>query len=646
MRSALEPVAIEALLLAFDRYAPRDTVDLIRAATERERTHDKRVKLYPTVSLVDFQRALSSLGADLTDAETGALVARLKLTVTGPSMSPAESPPRRSRASVSPPRGPTVTAESRIRFRDFVRFIALPMDGSDVMTAAGKTMIDDAWRMAHTQQVTHEDGVESLAVAQSPAQAPAVTSGSPRRPRTASAASGHPTPVAVQYPTASGAGGVGAVASNPWLAAYASEVAGAQLRAHRPRFAVGWPANLGNAHSAFWVAVNGLEAAVTAEVRRRATVHSVAAEPTPTFSPAMRYGASAASGTESGTFVLRRAFAFFDRRHVKAFTLEDLHATLAELRLVDPPAREYAAVSAASAVVGVDDDTVERDGSALIPVTHVSVTTAAGAGDGGSAAAATEVSLAFAARRLCAAVFRRIHGEGDVGLAIGVQPAKAGAARSAADGGGGGKRGHGERGSTPPPPPTATARAGAAAAAAQLSDADAVVRKAVTYNAFARWAAPLNSRLRLVRDKLELLFRSAATLGGGAKDFARAFRLLSARHGTGSSMTAADIRTLLGHLGRTMTTAELQVLVDFYDENGNGTVDLSEIFRASVYGFDMKAVLAAEAASGESDSYGEFRGCSRGGDGGGGGTSAGAAAEASAAVVGGEGAAVGDGAHS
>jgi hypothetical protein len=536
LRRALEPVAVEALLLAFDKFAPRDSADLIRASSERDRTADRRGHLYSTVSLAEFQRAIASFGVRLPDGDVAAAVGRLGL-LTAP--------------------------EQRVRHRDFVRFLSLALDGADMAHAAAKAV---SGRGPGGVDAEH---AEAGAPPTSPRRRGSPDGGAGERHMSHSPSRGTPAKVEVVY-------GDG----NPWdvLLAHGE----AAVRARRPRFATTWPpSNIGDAHNAFWAAVNALEAAVMAEVRKRATVGSTAKEPTARFSPAHRYGASVVSAGESGNFILRRAFAFFDRGHAKAVTLDEFHATLAELRLVDPPARLFSGLpmlhagggTAAAIEDGVGTEHArpaaegapDADATPAPPVVDVLSRLApdtlspgaraavrhpaagsprkdAGSPEVAPGSVPVESTLSLAARRLCAAVFRRMHGEGDVGLA---------AAATAAGGAG--------RASHAPPVAASAARASAAAVLASLSDEDPVVCKPLTYNSFARWAAPLNSKLRRVRDKLELMFRAAATLGGGAKDFARAFRLLAKRHGTTSSLSAADIRSLLGHQARTLSDAELQV---------------------------------------------------------------------------------------
>jgi hypothetical protein len=64
---------------------------------------------------------------------------------------------------------------------------------------------------------------------------------------------------------------------------------------------------------------------------------------------------------------------------------------------------------------------------------------------------------------------------------------------------------------------------------ATLEEPDPLVATPITYNVFSKWAVPLNSRLRAIRDGIQAALRRHATLGGGRKGFAHAFRKLASR---------------------------------------------------------------------------------------------------------------------
>ena len=201
-----------------------------------------------------------------------------------------------------------------------------------------------------------------------------------------------------------------------------------EVAARRPRVYTPWPIDLSLPSSPFWSAVAALEAAVVRELKSRATVQGTTI-PTQTVASGSHQNNSAAPGA----FVLRRAFAFFDRRGAGMVSIDDLHSSLADLGLIDPPARKHSQVAGpgeSSMHVGDYDDDSSAGFSMPQPLApdHVWDHTKNGGRRRGSrlqeniygnpaepSAHLREGDLSIAARKLVIAVFRRIRGEGDVG---------------------------------------------------------------------------------------------------------------------------------------------------------------------------------------------------------------------------------------
>jgi hypothetical protein len=103
---------------------------------------------------------------------------------------------------------------------------------------------------------------------------------------------------------------------------------------------------------------------------------------------------------------------------------------------------------------------------------------------------------------------------------------------------------------------------------------DPVLRRPLSYNLFARWAAPLNTNMRRLREKVQEGFLAAATIGGGGKDFGRAFLRIDT-NGDGV-MSVAEFKAALGPLVARLTPYEMDCLTDYFDADGNGTIDFKE----------------------------------------------------------------------
>ncbi|RYY35238.1 hypothetical protein EON62_02650, partial [archaeon] len=336
-RAALDRVSIEALLSAFDRYDNSGPPDVI--------------------SPYDFSCGLASLGVDLSPSVISGVLGVLGAIRT-----------------------------NGVAYKHFIRFVALPLSAYDLVriattaasaslpTSSGKNSrepprarlasparalgsvtaavgtISDARAKAATDQHDAVDtssapgGSRALPASTTPTSIVARSSGMDAAQRVARTSLSSPRPRSsskVNDATASSlAREAGALLSysvaTPWD--LAPDVP--QVRRRRPKYSAALPLRLESPSSPFWSAVNALEADVMSEVRRRATVTGSSIEPTAHLTPSARYGLTSLQET-SGAFILRRAFAFFDRSDATAISLQDFHMTLAELGLIDPPNRPF-----------------------------------------------------------------------------------------------------------------------------------------------------------------------------------------------------------------------------------------------------------------------------------------------------------------
>jgi hypothetical protein len=133
---------------------------------------------------------------------------------------------------------------------------------------------------------------------------------------------------------------------------------------------------------------------------------------------------------------------------------------------------------------------------------------------------------------------------------------------------------------------------------ATLEETDPIVATPITYNVFSKWAMPLNSRLRAIRDGIQAALRRHATLGGGRKDFAHAFRKLASSQRADGVLGPKELRELLGAVGRTLSAPDLAALLDFFDADGSGQLDLLEVLSATLSGRpeDLASMIALAAA--------------------------------------------------
>lgn len=530
LMSPLSAPAVEALSLAFERYDDK------RGQLVKRRPHD------PVVSIPLFLRALHSLGLVVSKDEVADTIGNLGLAVEA----------------------------DTVAYERFVKFVAMPLQPEDTLRAAARAAASST-------------SASSLPVPS-------------RKPKVVALLEARDAKAAQYDSSRDAAWKAGGTPAPSKLSAWDLGGDDSSVTRRKPKFSVALPIQFGSPSSPFWTAVNGVEAAVMQEVRRRATVSSLAAEPTKGFEVTSRYGTTAVAMV-SGAFILRRAFAFLDRRGKKEFSLSDLHATLANMGVVDPPVRPYSGMEAvrtemsdaagtprrrsrghthdgdgeggdAEGAIGAGVDVsseLTSPSHRLVPnVTPLSPPytpkppSRSGSPSSRAASPSLEVQLADAGHALVAAVFRRLHGEGDPGVSHH-------AATSATSG----------------------------LTAADFEEGNPILAKPVTFNVFARWAMPLNGRLRKVREKLEESLRTLATMGGGAKDFARAFKRMSGGHAADENLGVKELRDVLGTVARTLSDEEVQCLIDYFDIDGNGTVDALELFSATLRGFDLRALLQA-----------------------------------------------------
>lgn len=105
-------------------------------------------------------------------------------------------------------------------------------------------------------------------------------------------------------------------------------------------------------------------------------------------------------------------------------------------------------------------------------------------------------------------------------------------------------------------------------------DKEPLCKKPISFDIFSRWASPLNPKLRRIREKAQEAFLRNASIGGGDKDFSRAFKRID-RNGDGI-LSAREFRLALGRLVNALDPQEIQALTDYFDCDGNGTIDFHE----------------------------------------------------------------------
>lgn len=532
----LNKIARDGLALAFSRYVTPDPfADMPTPIGQRPLTHSRlKERSKDTISVLEFEAALRGMGVqEVPQYHIAALIGDCGLDRDG-----------------------------RVHYPTFLRFLALPYPEPEMLLS----------------------GPHGPFPATAPAARRAPFEGkSP--PRRTAYVSQHPPP-----PPPGRQNGVWAYAPG-------------SLDRVKPKIHVAWPVDLTQPDSPFWTAVNALEAAVLREVQKRAAVQ--AATPDAGLGPTPRSGSR---------FNLRRAFLFFDRRNRKGLSVQDLHFTCAELGLLDPPRRPHLPASALPGADAAVSNTVDftptqplnpvtaaeaaalrsprrllppspgRSGTGsgssisntLVPPMGASAAAQQAAADAAEADAylysdptergdPVDAEMAAASRALAVALFRRMHGEsdpGNSGAPIGVRTS----ARNPEEG-----------------------AAFQRTAEALVSESQPVCASPLTYNLFARWAAPLGTFLRELREKVQADFLAAATIGGGAKDFDRAFLRIDA-NGDGV-MSVSEFRSALGPIARVLTPQQEEELISYFDVDGSGKIDFREFLGI------MRGSAAANAAA-------------------------------------------------
>lgn len=101
-------------------------------------------------------------------------------------------------------------------------------------------------------------------------------------------------------------------------------------------------------------------------------------------------------------------------------------------------------------------------------------------------------------------------------------------------------------------------------------------RPAIAFHQFARWAMPLSPKLQDVRELLKARLRSASRVGGGLTEPDRVFRQLD-KDGSGK-ISLAEFRAVLGASTLAgLTPAEMGLLVQTFDMDGDGEIDMHEL---------------------------------------------------------------------
>ena len=394
----------------------------------------------------------------------------------------------------------------------------------------------------------------------------------------------------------------------------------------RPRVSVPWPCDISDAKSPFWVGVAALEAALIKETKKRSTIFGTAPRGEPpavtaaganvTAAVTAREAMSLLGPTSDPSCIyasrnnLRRAFLFFDRRGEHAFSVLDLHQTLAELGLVDAPAAQtrrapddndegeggvvtplaaaLALPQTEATIVGLKSPSRLRrqpeggdrgEGGVLVHVhaarpSHESFVSrasaevraledawmqlssdagAGGVGDGSlpvmgsltasSAASATlpfglaapptwdplAAELTGGARALVCALFRRLLGHSDPGTTR-----------------------LSSRGFSLGGEPTET----------------------INFATFARWAHPLSLHLQRMREQIQSAFLAATYTGSGVRDVDRIFKKLDLN--SNGLLTTNAFIAAIGPLARFLDPQEIAALVEHFDPDGSGAIDVRE----------------------------------------------------------------------
>jgi hypothetical protein len=417
--------------------------------------------------------------------------------------------------------------------------------------------------------------------------------------------------------------GATAAAASPWDALPPG------FGGRRPRISVAWPVDVSVPGTPFWAGVASLETAMAREVKRRALIAGALPEESMEVAAAGA-GVELSSVAEGSSTVellgsrktlsgfvapenLKRAFMFFNRQKAGGlgFSVDDLHATLAELGHVDAPAAARRPsdleVEAAGAEgrLGGGDGAAEAVASAPPPPDKAPVLVGLTSpsrlklplGSGGGSPLRRGGSAGSPTRR---------SGSGGSGPTVALVPAPPASfsARAASDAAamelawelgmteGGGVLleptlpfGH----AAPPPfdPLADSLAAGARALVTALfrrlrghgdpGKMGAAVRgfslrvepeDRVTFVNLVQWCAPLGKALVRMRQRVQAAFLASASTGGGGKDFEKAFRKVD-ENGDGV-MSMAEFSRALGPLKQHLSPAELQELVDNFDMDGSG----------------------------------------------------------------------------
>jgi len=385
----------------------------------------------------------------------------------------------------------------------------------------------------------------------------------------------------------------------------------------------------------FWGAVDVLEGLVRREVKRRARVTGAAPDESISVSAAGANvelesmgtgpgGESAAAGLlgvrtdSSGIFQndvnLKRAFLFFDRSATHCITLDDFHATLAELGFVDPPysgkgSQKEGREEGEKEEKEEEEEEDENSFAALPPppppLNPLTTTPSSRlklqprVADLAKRAHAAKIRIeaapfvSYTKKSQADALALMDAWETEVSVPLAPPPRQGSPTLPLSSSTSSGLASTLPFGLPEPPqwdPLAQDLSAGARALVLAvyrriLGESDpgltnGVIRgwslappekhPGIGYAHVVAWAAPLAKALKTMREKVQGAFLASATTAGGGKDLSRTFRKVDS-NGDGV-MSISEFLHAIGPLARMLSPLEIQELTDQFDKDCSGTV--------------------------------------------------------------------------
>jgi hypothetical protein len=108
----------------------------------------------------------------------------------------------------------------------------------------------------------------------------------------------------------------------------------------------------------------------------------------------------------------------------------------------------------------------------------------------------------------------------------------------------------------------------------QSAHAGCLYDRVIYFSTLARWAVPLNGRLRGVYDRLMQWMRMKAHKGAGVVDWAAAFQ--AADESGDGILQRREFARLLRYVVQDIPADDIAALADAFDRDGSGGVDLEE----------------------------------------------------------------------